>query len=163
MQLGVGRSNPVAELAATDESLVSEVPSDNLKQSWEISDQARYNPPPCRSELARENPERATINLTHRLIVDDLREQARSYRRICRQQKCAPWGAFFCSVNNHPQAFASQARSPCSSLMRVGKPITSSALRNGSAGSSSTLAMCFTSHSPRATSSAAATGGTPAV
>ncbi|SDA89729.1 hypothetical protein SAMN03159443_04306 [Pseudomonas sp. NFACC15-1] len=61
------------------------------------------------------------------------------------------------------QAFWFQGRSPCSSLMRVGRPITSSASRNASAGSSSTLTMRCTSHSPRATSKAAATGGTPAV
>ena len=61
------------------------------------------------------------------------------------------------------QAMASQGRSPLSSLIRVGRPITSSSLRNGSAGSSSTLAMRCTSHSPRATNRAAATGGTPAV
>jgi hypothetical protein len=66
-------------------------------------------------------------------------------------------------VGCEPQAFQLQGRSPFSSLMRVGRPITSSALRNGSAGSSSTLAMRCTSHSPRATSRAAATGGTPAV
>ncbi|NCE91895.1 hypothetical protein DK871_17700 [Pseudomonas sp. L13] len=50
MQLGVGRSNPVAELAATAQRLVSEVPSDNLKQLWETSETI----PHCRSELARE-------------------------------------------------------------------------------------------------------------
>ena len=61
------------------------------------------------------------------------------------------------------QAFWFQGRSPCSSLMRVGKPITSNASRNASAGSSSTLTMRCTSHSPRATNKAAATGGTPAV
>ena len=33
-----GRSNPVAELAATARRLVSRVPSDNLKQLWEISE-----------------------------------------------------------------------------------------------------------------------------
>ena len=34
----------------------------------------------CRSELAREDPEGAAVNQAARVIVDDLREQARSYR-----------------------------------------------------------------------------------
>ncbi|PNY73729.1 hypothetical protein C1751_19990 [Pseudomonas fluorescens] len=34
----------------------------------------------CRSELAREEPEDAAVNQAARVIVDDLREQARSYR-----------------------------------------------------------------------------------
>jgi hypothetical protein len=37
----VGRSNPVAELAATDERLVSEVPSDNLKALSEKSEKSK--------------------------------------------------------------------------------------------------------------------------
>ena len=37
-------------------------------------------PSPCRSELAREEPENAASIQNARVIVDDLREQARSYR-----------------------------------------------------------------------------------
>jgi hypothetical protein len=36
---------------------------------------------PCRSELAREKPENAAGYQASRVIVDDHREQARSYRR----------------------------------------------------------------------------------
>ena len=35
---------------------------------------------PCRSELARDKPEGAAMLRIHRVIVDDHREQARSYR-----------------------------------------------------------------------------------
>ncbi|OIN44633.1 hypothetical protein BLL37_00410 [Pseudomonas azotoformans] len=38
------------------------------------------HPQSCRSELAREKPENAALNQAYRVIVDDLREQARSYR-----------------------------------------------------------------------------------
>ena len=75
MQLGVGRSNPAAELAATAQRLVSEVPSDNLKQLWETSETL----PHCRSELAREKLPGPAVTQVARVIVDDLREQARSY------------------------------------------------------------------------------------
>jgi len=34
----------------------------------------------CRSELAREKPESAALNQAANVIVNDLREQARSYR-----------------------------------------------------------------------------------
>jgi hypothetical protein len=36
---------------------------------------------PCRSELARDEPENAAGYQASRVIVDDHREQARSYRR----------------------------------------------------------------------------------
>ena len=53
------------------------------------------------------------------------------------------------------------SRSP--SRIRVERPILPSRSRNGRGGSSSILAIFFTSHSPLATRSAAATAGTPAV
>ena len=37
-------------------------------------------PPHCRSELAREKLKSTAFSLVPRVIVDDLREQARSYR-----------------------------------------------------------------------------------
>src|SRR5690606_18411441 len=55
------------------------------------------------------------------------------------------------------------ARSRPLACTRVGNPIRPSSSRKGRAGSSSTLAMRFTSHSPPAISSAAAAAGTPAV
>ncbi|MGH8385940.1 MAG: hypothetical protein ACRESJ_10640 [Pseudomonas sp.] len=36
---------------------------------------------PCKSELAREKPENKTFNQETHVIVNDLREQARSYRK----------------------------------------------------------------------------------
>src|SRR5688572_9309861 len=45
----------------------------------------------------------------------------------------------------------------------VASPIWLSTSKNGTGSSSSTLAIVFTSHAPCATSTAAATGGTPAV
>ena len=66
-----------------------------------------------------------------------------------------------------PPAKAMPARqigwSPVASITRVGKPISPSSSRKGRAGRSSTLTMVFTSQIPRATRTAAATGGTPAV
>ena len=35
----------------------------------------------CRSELAREKPKGSALNLTIGIIVDDFREQARSYKK----------------------------------------------------------------------------------
>lgn len=55
------------------------------------------------------------------------------------------------------------ARSPCSSLIRVGSPISLSRLMKGLQSSSSTLTIFCTSHLPWAIRMAAATGGTPAV
>src|SRR5436853_4530773 len=49
------------------------------------------------------------------------------------------------------------------SRILVGRPILPSCLMNGSGSSSSTLTIVCGAHSPRATSIAAATGGTPAV
>ena len=66
-----------------------------------------------------------------------------------------------------PPAKAMPARqigwSPVASITRVGKHISPSSSRKGRAGRSSTLTMAFTSQIPRATRTAAATGGTPAV
>src|SRR5690606_6407592 len=72
------------------------------------------------------------------------------------QDTCTPY-ALIASVSS------SMARSRPPVCTRVGRPMRPSSSRKGRAGSSSTLAMRFTSHSPLAMSSAAAAAGTPAV
>jgi hypothetical protein len=63
----------------------------------------------------------------------------------------------------YPGAEGRGARSPSSSWIGVGRPMPFSSVMKGLGSSSSTLAIFLTSHSPVATSMAAATGGTPAV
>lgn len=67
------------------------------------------------------------------------------------------------SPGRSPDGQKFNARSPFSSLIRVGRPILLRRPRKGCGGRSSTFAIFFTSHSPVAISIAAATAGTPAV
>ena len=130
---------------------------------------AEGSPPPLEERCGKRfaiffQPTTVGASLLAKLFAWQIREQARSYKLAFANEKgpaAEAEGPFGFHGRLMPYSF--HERSPCSSLIRVGKPIASSRVRNGSGDSSSTLTMRLASHSPRATSSAAATGGTPAV